>query len=807
MRKFIFYSVFLIFLSCGRNIYFYDFFYNFDEKNIKESPYIELYREMKIYKEILMEWKLYKDFKDRNLRIWFSSTSFPVLNIYEKELQRKLSLYFGKSNLKYIPFEDFMNSSTPLSWSVKRESYTLSMKSPKQKFNELLPGGKTVIEMEDGKGEVRINQKKMGGYLKRGVYSVYFLSNLGMNIIEMESLLEDIKSLRIKSNKNLVFLCLPSEIKPGPASISCTTIPSKASISVDRARFLLEMRNKDLSGEQQKNSTWGLVKKLSFYDQTWSSLFAPPYSVFEFPAIISPNSVLEFGYFVKPFIKSRDYISFSIYFVSGRNKKLIFKKKVFYTEEPDIFLEKIEIGKFVKGKGKLLFITSNKFGTPALVAWITPHLYIKRDQKKIIGIILISLDSLRRDFVGVYSKNKAITPEMDKLAENSVIFENAYAQSSWTLPSHVSILSGLFPVEHGTNTLQNKIPDSVKTLPQILKKQGFIAYAYTGGGLVSSQFGFSKGFDHYKEWDGMMLPDSSKPIFERARDFLSRHKGKNFFLFLHTMQFHDPLESPEEVRNEVLKGNLIWNAISLSEELKGRDKLLSKEELENIKLLYKAEARTIDKHLIGPLIHKLKEDGFYDQTMIIITSDHGEEIMEHGGLQHGHSLYNEQIRVPLLIKFPYSEFKGKRVYKNVRHVDLAPTILEVAGINPSKYKMDGKSLTPLIKDKKDKERECFSEIYYQEERPRIPPQLALVYGDFKLLIKSNPNNMELPSYELYDIREDPMEKFNLFERRKELFDFMMEMVREYTKRKPLSREKVVIGEELKSKLKTLGYIE
>lgn len=243
---------------------------------------------------------------------------------------------------------------------------------------------------------------------------------------------------------------------------------------------------------------------------------------------------------------------------------------------------------------------------------------------------------------------------------------------------------------------------------------------------------------------------------------------------------------------------------------------LKKEEIENIKLLCKAEVRTIDEHLIAPLVEKLKEEGLYDQTMLIVTSDHGDEIFDHGGWQHMHSLYNELIRVPLIIKFPHSRFRGKRIENNVRSIDLVPTILEEIGLKPSNYDLDGKSLIPLIKGKEKEDRLCFSETGILELRVPIPKRTSLVWRNWKLIINENITNWEkffefpprsVPTFELFDLKNDPLEKRNIYSDSNEIAQFLLEMIKEYKRKEVPKGEGVILDEEAKEKLRALGYID
>ncbi|MGQ9618826.1 MAG: sulfatase [Candidatus Aminicenantia bacterium] len=747
------------------------------------------------------------EIKEKGLKIWASTTSFPVLNLYMKN-SKGLYFYFNGKRHKPTPFEKFFDS-PPYSFCVKSGIVKLNAEDSRNKKNEeLLPMGKALIEIYGGDIKINVNGKILDDNSKSMNKCVFeFEAKTGKNTIEIISEKELVKEAILKSSKNLVLFSLPRDIMPDSVRIIYQTIINEENISCDFARFLLNTEIYEKSRDYNEPKPWNLVKKLDYFDQTWTAIFAPPRTVLEFPVEISEKSILDFGYFVLPVEKSKENVHLSIYFISKKKKVALFKKALSTCEEPDIYFERIDVGKLYREKGKILFLTDMKIKKPVIVAWVIPHLYIKRENT--IGIILISLDTFRRDYMGIYSGDRFITPEIDKLAKDSVVFENAYAQSSWTLPSHTSIFTGLFPVNHFTNTARNKIPDAILTLPQILKFRGFVNFAYTGGCYVSARHGFCKGFDLYKEGDGFQLPDSSTPIYERASSFLSNSKGKNFFLFLHTYQFHDPLFSPNDVKEEVFKDKkLIWDLLFLNQLLKKKgSKPFTKEEIENIKLLYRAEAKTIDKHLIGPLIRKLREEGLYDETMIILTSDHGDEIMEHGGFLHGNTLYNELIRIPLIIKFPYQKFKGKRISKNVRHVDLAPTILDFLGFEPSKYPMDGESLIPLIKGKENKERPIFSEIYYPKEKLDAPPSSAIILGNFKLIFNGKfSGNPEL-QYELYDLSKDPEEKKNIYSESQEAFKILKELLEEYKKKASDFSEKIVISDELREKLKALGYLQ
>lgn len=832
MKKFcvILFSFFL--LSCTKFPDFYNFRENLKKENIKEYPYNELYQSLEKREEIFSDYFIIKDLtREKGLKIWGKSTLYPVLNHYIGNSKEDPLLKMGDKKINFISPEFFQREPVKFSWTLLGNEREIVIQNSGKiiHLEELLPGDECLLEIErkDGNNEgitVSLNETEKVEFHFNNLFrhSLKFNSKFGLNRIKIAQR-EDgcTEKIKISTYKNLILLALPSSVTPEKSQLSYLTLNKNfwAHHSFKKAKnLLIEERNEwvdDFNGE----NLYGIKRKVHYFDQTWDGIFAPPETKLEFPVSIKKDSILEFGYCVRPWERKSNII-LSIYFIKGNSYINLFSRHISPEDEPDFIFEKIEVGKIAKGKGKVIFLTETKSKDGAFVAWINPYLYRKKPVQKVKNVILISLDSLRRDYVGVYNGKKDFTPNIDKLAEDSVVFENAFSHAPWTIPSHVSILSGLNPNSHGANTFSDKLPPFVKTLPQILRERGYLTFAFTGGGLLSANFGFSKGFNQYKEWDGSELPDSSKPIFKRAKDFISSNKEKNFFLFLHTYQFHDPLEFPEDIKEKVLKGEkVLWEATSLTKLIgggKGTYKPLKKEEVESIKILCKGESRTIDEHLIGPLIQKLKDEGIYDQTMIIITSDHGDELFDHGGWQHAHTLYNELIRVPLIIKFPYQKFKGKRISKNVRLIDIAPTILDVLGFNPSKFEMDGKSLIPVIKGKEKEERKCFSEIYYDPDRPHIPQRISLVYGDYKLIANQIIENWQkyfenppppLYPFELYNIKNDPYEKKNLYNENSETAKSMLEMIREYKKKTPPKVEKGTIDEELKSKLRALGYIE
>lgn len=203
--------------------------------------------------------------------------------------------------------------------------------------------------------------------------------------------------------------------------------------------------------------------------------------------------------------------------------------------------------------------------------------------------------------------------------------------------------------------------------------------------------------------------------------------------------------------------------------------------------------------------------------MIIFTSDHGEEFFEHGGWEHGHALYNESIKVPLIIKFPDSKYKGKRIEKIARLIDIMPTILDELDVKYSKRRIDGKSLIPLIENKEKGERQFVSEVGENILNLRNPRRISLNKGWNKIIFSEDykpedlnfyshpPSSMEL--IELFDLKKDSLEKKNLARKDTKLVNIMLEEIKSvYLLKAPENVEKIKIDENLKKQLKALGYI-
>jgi arylsulfatase A-like enzyme len=360
------------------------------------------------------------------------------------------------------------------------------------------------------------------------------------------------------------------------------------------------------------------------------------------------------------------------------------------------------------------------------------------------------------------------------------------------------------------------------TMAELLKTNGFFCSAFTGGGYVSAAFGFAEGFDsYYERTDEVLLDKAAELCLRDAARWIEQNRHKNFFLFIHTYQPHDPYACPSPYKTLFLSENSRWGHINLTGYLGGKSgifKELPADERQNIVDLYDAEIRYTDEQLIRPLIQKLKDLSLYDQTLIVFTSDHGEEFFEHNGWGHGHSLYDESLRVPLIVKFPEFGYKGAKVGSIVSLVDVLPTILDYLRINPKRYEFDGRSLLPLLEGRERGDRTFLSDVGENVLNLHLPQKIAMNLGPLKLILnkalhKKDSAFFQYPppavrAVELFDLSADAAERINIVDRESQTAARILDRIEDtFSRAKQQKPGKAVLDEELKEQLRALGYIK
>lgn len=415
------------------------------------------------------------------------------------------------------------------------------------------------------------------------------------------------------------------------------------------------------------------------------------------------------------------------------------------------------------------------------------------------NVLFISIDTLRADRVSSYNEiNKKLTPNIDKIAESGYIFKRAYSTTSWTLPAHASMFTGLFPSSHGADRSINQtarrpvdplIP-SIPTLAEILKNNGYQTAGVISVPYLSRAFNMDKGFEFYDDqidvleniafitlnenamlFKLMQIANIIKPmdydsdravtgVNEKAFKWLVQNKNhkKPFFLFLHYFEPHFVYKPPEPF-NKADDGRKLEYFTDIDTLNRGQYSL-SSYGIKDLIALYDGEVSYLDIH-IGNLFNKLKKWDILDNTLVIITSDHGESFNEHEIWTHGNSLYEEQIRVPLIMRFPNLIKEGQVDNQNiVQIIDIMPTILDFLDI-PVPNHIHGRSLVPIFNGDKDRS----FELAFAEIKPDInwKAKNERFGDDVKTVVKKEWKYIlyQTGREELFNLSNDPGEEKNL----------------------------------------------
>ncbi len=407
------------------------------------------------------------------------------------------------------------------------------------------------------------------------------------------------------------------------------------------------------------------------------------------------------------------------------------------------------------------------------------------------SVILLSIDNLRPDRLGVYGEDRPTSPQLDRLAAQSVVFDNAYATAPWTLPSHMSMFSGLHPKSHRAVTALAKAAPEIPMLAEILRAHRYRTFAVTGGGYVGAAFGFDRGFEQYEvAWATRRVV---RETLDRLRD---TDQSDPYFLFVHTFGVHCPFNVPPRYREQFDRRPPADHVDVLG---KCGDTHYSKMELTPgqisfISDRYDAGIRRTDDDL-APLFELLEERGDLDRAILIVTSDHGEEFDEHGRMGHGRALYSESLRVPLLIRIP--GVAPRRVATPVSLVDLAPTVLDLLDLPADG--MEGQSLAPLLAhgDAAADGRPLYAETELRGESGR-----TVIFRGYQLITDDVRDRTEL-----FELRSDPEQKRPLGEARAQRAELAGVLEDHFPRGRPRPITKADPPAERLEQLRALGYIE
>ena len=313
-----------------------------------------------------------------------------------------------------------------------------------------------------------------------------------------------------------------------------------------------------------------------------------------------------------------------------------------------------------------------------------PTVHDLDDYGRAKGVILVSIDTVRRDHVGAYGYGKPTTPRLDALARGGILCEDAVSTSSWTLPAHLSMLTSVDPGAHGGTDMGHGYNRRVPTLASLLRKAGFATQAVTSHLYVSAVYGMDDGFDNMDFHQDRRATE----VADRAIEILDRVGDRPFFLFLHLYDPHWHYDPPEAQRR-LFEKPYVGTLTGLWKDFSKRDRFnTSSTDLDHLLALYDGEIRYADDE-VGRVLDHAKARGLDRGTLVVLTSDHGEEFLEHGSWEHQKTLYEEVIRIPMVVAGPGIQPRKEKWQTSL--LDVMPTILAWTGV-PASPSQQGRSL-------------------------------------------------------------------------------------------------------------------
>jgi arylsulfatase A-like enzyme len=427
------------------------------------------------------------------------------------------------------------------------------------------------------------------------------------------------------------------------------------------------------------------------------------------------------------------------------------------------------------------------------------------------NVLIVCLDTMRADALGALGGHGR-TPLLDRLAAEGVLFEQATAAAPWTLPSHVSLFTSRLPFDHGTRFSMNRINPNRLLLAERFREAGYRTGGFAGDAYVDSKFGFDQGFDRYEDFHE--VPETGpEPIAEAALRWVRSDRGRPFFAFVHTYEPHSPYTEGDFADPADAEGLPPLFDSPLIQRIHDGELVLSENQRRFVRDLYAGDVARTDR-ILGGMIEALRVDGILDRTILVVLSDHGEDLWDHDVRRspgHGHSLYQELMHVPLFVRSPGTALEGARIRTPVSLLDVAPTLLELCGL-PTDDSIHGRSLVGAIRAGV----EPSVAPVWSESVEYGPDRFAVREGRWKAIL-TPPGGLvhgnyrpEVGPLEVFDLESDPREKWD---RSAEPNDVTVRLVRMLTERVAAKvkddGEKgpaVEPDDELMETLRSLGYV-
>ena len=473
----------------------------------------------------------------------------------------------------------------------------------------------------------------------------------------------------------------------------------------------------------------------------------------------------------------------------------------------------------------------------ALGFWGAPAVRSRESSRAPRGVLVFLLDTLRRDRLDAYGFERETAPNLSRLAAEGVLFEDAIAQGAWTKVSVPSILTSTYPTSNGIHELNHRMPASGVTLAEVFREAGYATWATSSVFFTGRGSNLHQGVEVLHEAGSFPSDNRDKNarnIVDRVLPWLESHEDVPFFVLIHAIDPHDAYEpnrpydtlwaAPDakekhgawtEKLKPFIENNFMKDrGLPLRAELEKAG--IDPEEFVKTELdWYDGSIRGADVEL-GRLLEKLEELGIADDTLVVFLSDHGEEFLEHGGHFHEENVYGELVNVPLAMRWPEVLPAGRVVNETVQLLDLAPTILDLAGISVPE-RMQGQSLKPLLAAsgaERWRARPAISEWRRRTDQlgTRVVDAFSIIEGEWKL-IRNVARPDDVPEFELYHHQTDPLDQKNVASDHPEVVERLAQQLEAWHKwalerKLPSDGEAAseMTSEELQ-RLRSLGYVQ
>ena len=417
---------------------------------------------------------------------------------------------------------------------------------------------------------------------------------------------------------------------------------------------------------------------------------------------------------------------------------------------------KVDLSRFA-GETVRVDLSAEGQGTGRL-AWNSPRILVpavpERNLEPAKNVVVVVIDTLRADKLRPFNPQTRVkTPAIDQFASDGAVFELAQAPENWTKPSVASILTGLHPQTHQQKTGDAALPSSAELLSEHLQGEGFATGGFIANGYVSDRFGFDQGWDDYTNYIREEKSTEAKDVFDDAGNWIEAHKDGRFFAYIQTidphvpydppgkyLQMYDPSEYAGQIRPR-MTGDLLEKAKRNPPQV-----VFDASDKSRLEALHDGEITKHD-HFFGAFLERLSALGLANDTLIVVTSDHGEEFDDHGSWGHGHSVYQELLHVPLMFRLPNRVPAGTKVGEAVSTLDISATVTDLLGV-PAMAHNEGHALVGLmLGEAPSQPAVAFSD--FQDDRR------VITTGRWKLILRGNLTST------MFDLVADPLEKNQL----------------------------------------------